>query len=242
MNFFQNLSVRTKFFSGIFLIILIFLILIFWQFSKLDSIENQLVVLQSTERSSNIIKELSEINKQEMALLLEIIQTEELGDLQQFYEEHNFTSNKINPLYDSLFYDIKVIFPDNSKAERVKIVNYLNENHSKINNVLLPYFENVNSIKKAQLEVGDLFGPNELLEINQPEENDTTETESAEIVLVEESVVSGSSRSVQLVKLYKFYKQNYIQLNNQYSEISKILRSELQLISLVLTIQQVKLK
>ncbi len=228
MDFFQNLSVRTKFFSGIFLIILIFLILIFWQFSKLDNIENQLIVLQSTERSSNIIKELSEINKQEMALILEIIQTEELGDLQQFYEEHNFTSNKINPLYDSLFNDIKIIFPDNSKAERVKIVNFLNENYSKIKNVLIPYFENVNSIKKAQLEVGDLFVPSEIIEITEPEENDTTEaeSESTEIVLIEESVVSGSSRSVQLVKLYKFYKQNYIQLNNQYTEISKILRNE----------------
>ncbi len=236
MDFFQNLSVRIKFFSGIFLIILIFLILIFWQFSKLDTIENKLAVLQSTERSSNIIKELSEINKQEMALLLEIIQTEELGDLQQFYEEHSFTSKKINTFYDSLFYDIKVIFPDNSKAERVKIVNYLNESLSKTNNVLIPYFENVNSIKKAQLEIGDHFIPDELLDISYPEENDTTltaendssETEAinTEIVLVEEGIVSGSSRSVQLSKLYRFYKQNHLQVDNQYVEINKILRNE----------------
>ena len=236
MDFFQNLSVRTKFFSGIFLIILVFLILIFWQFSKLDNIENKLVVLQSTERSASIIKELSEINKQEMALLLEIIQAEELSDLQRFYEEHNFTSKKINSFYDSLFYDIKVVFPDNSKAERVKIVNFLNESRSKINNVLIPYFENVNSIKKAQLEVGDHFIPDELIEINVPDENDTTltgqndttKTEKAilEIVQVEESIVSGSSRSVQLLKLYRFYKQNHILVNSQYTEINKILRNE----------------
>jgi len=228
MDFFQNLNVRTKLFSGIFLIILVFLVLIFWQFSTLGKIDDNLVVLDNTERSLNAIKELSEINKREMTLLLEIIQVEneeELKELGAIYMEHSLTVKKTDLLYDSLFDDIKIIFPNKSNANRIKIVDFLNTNRRTISDALIPYFENVNSIKRDQIEEGDIFLLEQLIQSPTENENDTTTSdEIAVITVADEGITEGSSRGVQLRGLYKKYKQNYLQVNTQYHEIAKVLR------------------
>jgi len=229
MDFFQNLSIKTKLFSGILLIIVIFLVLIFWQFNRLDRINHELEIVQKAGNSVNAIKQLSEINQHQMNLLLETIQSDDNDNITNAYEEYNASKNNINTLYDSLFSNIKLIFPDNSSSGRITIVNFLNENRTTINNVLDPYFENVNSIKKSQLELGDDFRQEKLATNDQDlvNEEDTTEAESEkEIIKVEESLVEGSSRSVQLNKLYIFYKQNQQQVNKKYNEITRIINEE----------------
>ena len=230
MDFFQNLNVRIKLFSGIFLIILVFLVLMFWQFSTLDKIDDNLTLLNNTERSLNSINELSEINKKEMALLLEIIQIEkkeELKDLKKIYEDHSFTTKKIHPLYDSLFNDVKIIFPKKSSANRIKIVDFLSTSQRTINDALIPYFDNVNSIKKEQIEEGDIFLIEQLIEQSSSNEDDSTASEDiAVIVPNDDGITVGSSRGVQLRGLYGKYKQNYLDVSDQYSQISKILRDE----------------
>lgn len=229
MDFFQNLSVKTKLFSGIILIILIFLVLFFWQFNRLDQINKELFIIKKAENSITAIKRLSEINRHEMAIVLELIQSTDNESIKSLYEEYTLTAQDIGTLYDSLFFNVKSIFPDNSNASRIRIVNYLNENRSSINNILIPYFENVHLLKKAQREFGDIFLPEQLKSPVQNSGNETdtvNEASSEELIQVEESMVAGSSRKVQLLKLFTFYKQNHDQINKKYADITKVMHEE----------------
>lgn len=223
MDFFQHLNIRTKLFSGILVILVLFFVMIILQFVNLGKIEDKLKIATKSEHSISAINELSEINKQQMVLLLEIIQTSEIEEQKQLYKEHTFSTKKVNPLYDSLFQNVKVIFPNNSDAGRVKLVSLLNDSRRVLNDVLVPYFDNVNSIKKAQLEVGDDFLHGDLLKIPSPD--DTTKKEEVKaIVKIDAPIIGGSSRFVQLKKLHKLYRENFLQVNTQYTEIKNIFR------------------
>ena len=223
MDFFQNVSIKTKLFSGIFLIILIFLVLIFWQFNTLDNIDTNQEILKSTESSINSVNQLAEINYEEMSRLLELIQSSEIESIESIYETHVFSIKKLTSLYDSLFQDIKVIFPDNSNMGRIKVVNYLNDSQSNFNKVLIPYFDNVSLVKLDQLKKGDIFQPEKELMVRN--NGDTIINDSIrEIIEIIPQAIIGTSRTAQLIKIHQFYKQNYSQLKLQYVEINKVLR------------------
>jgi hemerythrin-like metal-binding protein/PAS domain S-box-containing protein len=216
MDFFQNLSIRAKLFSGIFLIILIFLVLMLIQFNTVDSVEESQKMISSAEKSIQAINKLSIINLGEMRSLLEIIQADEIAAVEALAEAHALKINEIKALYDNLFLECKIVFPDATSMGRTKVVNYLNESQTNISNIN-PYFDNVYILKKEQLKKGDeLSGTVSNI-------NDTASQPEIEIILVEEENVTGISRSVQLVKLYHLYKQNHDQIIQQYSEINKAL-------------------
>ena len=62
MGILQNFSIKIKLFAGLFLIVIIFLSLLFWQFSALDKIDKNEKVIQSTNLAHLKLKELSAIN------------------------------------------------------------------------------------------------------------------------------------------------------------------------------------
>ncbi len=223
MDFFQNVSIKIKLFSGIFLVILIFLILIFWQFSTLNKIDSNQEMLKSTERSIDAVNQLAEINFEEMSRLLELIQSSEIESIESIYESHGFSVKKLTSLYDTLFQDIKLIYPDNSNMGRIKVVNYLNESQSTFNNILIPYFDNVRLVKIDQIKKGDTFAHEKEMVVGGNQ--DTTYTDpNIEIVEIIPQAIVGSSRTAQLIKIHQFYKQNYDQQKLQYVEINKVLR------------------
>lgn len=223
MEFFQNLGIRAKLFSGIFLIIIIFLVLMFFQFNNIDKIEANQRSILSAQQSIHAVNNLMEINMGEMRNLLEIIQADELSAVETFSENHALKTNNIKGLYDELFIEIKTIFPDASSMGRIKVVNYLNESQANINNILIPYFENVYLIKKEQISKGDKLIHSLSEEPGLANVGDTSKTDSEiEILKIDEQTVTGVSRSVQLTKLYRFYKQNHDQINQQYTELNKV--------------------
>ncbi len=225
MDFFQNVSIKVKLFSGIFLIILIFLVLIFWQFSTLNKIDNNQEIQHSAERSIQTINELSTINLEEMNRVLELIQSEDNENIESIYETHGFTVKKLSNLYDSLFKDIKIIFPDNSKSSRIKVVNSLNESQANLNSNLIPFFENVKIIKIDQLKKGDIFDTESLMD-KRSDIDTSVKVVDLEIVQIIPDPISGSSRSAQLSKIQQHYKQNYLKLKKQYLDIYEIISDE----------------
>ena len=223
MGILQNFSVKIKLFAGLFLIVIIFLSLLFWQFSALDKIDKNEKVIQSTNLAHLKLKELSSINLHDLRLLLEIIQSDEIRDVDNISEEHIISRKKTNLIYDSLYSKTKILFPENSDILRIKVINYLDETKATINNVLDPYFENVEKIKKNQIIEGDEFDLRMRNYENALEQNDSVEYEEDDQILVIESVdFTASNRTVQLAKIYKFYKQNFEQLDKQYKEVDRV--------------------
>lgn len=222
MKFFQNLSLRAKLFSGIFLIILIFLVLMFIQFNTVDRIEENQKIMASAEKCIQSTTQLATINFGEIRNLLEIIQADELNTVEAASENHNLKVKEIKSLYEQLYQEIKVIYPDASGMGRIKIINYLNESQANINNTLVPYFENAYVLKKEQFKKGDKLDPIRI-SADGTKSDSTGLNESPEIIRIAEQEIAGTSRSAQLIKLYRLYKQNNDQVNNQFRELNNVL-------------------
>ena len=215
MEFLQNLSLKAKLFSGIILIILIYLILMVIQFSAADQMEENQKIINSAENSLRATHKLTSINQGELHNLLEIIQSDEKGAIDDISESHASKLKELNLLYIELFKEIKIIYPVPQSMGRTKAINYLNESQANINNVLIPYFENVYLLKKDQLKMGDKLSHTESID------DTSATTEDIAIIKLEKESVAGVNRSVQLIKLYRFYKQNHDQVHLQYSELAK---------------------
>ncbi|MFN8257492.1 MAG: bacteriohemerythrin [Bacteroidales bacterium] len=232
MDFFQNINIKTKIFSGIFLIILIYLVLIFWQFSILVRIDYNQQIQKSTQESIEMVKNISTVNMGEMNRILESVQSTEIENIESIYETHGFETRNLGPIYDSLFARIKFIFPDNANLGRIKVINNLNESQTAFKNVLIPYFDNIRLIKLDQLKKGDTFEPENEMAVGT---TDSVKNSSSEIIEILPRSITGSSRSAQLSKLSQYYRQNHNQLRIQLDEIDKILREVFE--SSVFTIQ-----
>ena len=223
MGFLQNFSIRLKLFGGLSLIVIIFLTLLFWQFGTLHKIEENKNIILSTNRVHLNLKKLSAINLHDLRLVLELIQTDEIRIADNIIEEHIIERKKTNLIYDSLYHETNLLFPDKSDILRIKVINYLDETKSTINNVLNPYFKNIEKIKKEQIQLGNDF---DFSKINYNEgiiTDDSLATDSIKtIMVVESNDLTAANRRVQLIKIYKFYKQNYEQLAKQYDEIDKV--------------------
>jgi len=223
MGFLQNFSIKLKLFAGLFLIVMIFLSLLFWQFSALDNIEKNENVLQRTNQAQNNLYQLSEINHHDLRLLLELIQSDEIRITENVYNEHIVARKKIETVYDSLYKQVNILFPQKRSLLKIKVINYLDETKSKINNSLNPYFKNVAKIKKEQIEIGNEYDFSNINNNNELTVNDSTSVNEEPIIIVVESDdLTASTRNAQLIKIYKFCKQNYTQLDKQYGEVNRV--------------------
>ncbi len=220
MEFFKNLNIKIKIFSGFFLIILIFLGLIFWQFAALDKIDKNQISIEKTNQTRLTLKKLKLANLHELRRLLEIVQTENPAAIDEIVNAHIKTSAETSSLYEHLHKQVNTLYPVKSDMTRVKIINYLDETKSIINNVLLPYFENTEKIKRDQLEKGNLFRD------YQPiiSETDSLETDTIEAITTVEFIgLTASTRKAQLDKIYRFYKQNVNEVTKKINEIDRVL-------------------
>lgn len=224
MEFFKNLNIKIKLFSGFFLIILIFLFLLFWQYTALDKIDKNQTNIENTNHTRITLKKLKLINQHDLRRLLEIIQTENPVTIDEIVNFHIKTISESQLLYDSLYKQVNILYPNKKDMSRVKIINYLDETKSIIKNVLQPYFENTKKIKKDQLEKGDLFRDYSIPDISENIISDSLETDSIEaITLVEFIGLTASTRKAQLDKIYRFYKQNYEEIVKKFNEIDRVL-------------------
>jgi HAMP domain-containing protein len=217
MSFIQNLSIRAKLISGILSIILVFLVLMFIQFRTVEHIDINQKIIASAEKSLRYAHQLSMISQAEMQNLLEILQTDEISAVETFSKSHTVNQKEIQNLYIELFSEIKLIFPDAMGMERVKAVNYLNESQTNLSNVLSPYFESVVILKTEQLKKGDK------IDYRSQNRNDSASNSDVGILLIETQETFGVDRSVQLQKLFRFYKQNHEQLNVQLKELNTLI-------------------
>ncbi|MBN1252142.1 MAG: bacteriohemerythrin [Bacteroidales bacterium] len=223
MNFLQNFNIKIKLFAGLFLIAIIFIILLFWQFSALEKIESSEGIIQKTNQAHLNLQELSNINLNDIRLLMEIIQSDEIRIIDNIVEDHIISRNKTNLIYDSLYKQTNLIFPNKSNILRIKAINYLDETKSSINNVLNPYFANVEEIKKDQIQSGDEYILTHRNFEDVIAENDSIFNDSISSITVVESLdLTAYTKNVQLIKIYKFYKQNHEQLAKQYNEIDNV--------------------
>jgi hemerythrin-like metal-binding protein/PAS domain S-box-containing protein len=222
MNFFQNLSIRAKLFSGIILIIFIFMILMIFQFSIVDIIDKNQLILNNTEKAVQATNQLIAINLGEMRSLLEIIQADDLSTVEALSKTNGVKVQEIKNLYNNLFLNIKSIFPDSSNLEKTKSINYLNDTQRDIFNELFPKFQSAVLVKKEQLRKGNQLTQKEIS--NNILESDSIVPEAEkEIIVVNADDVLGVSRSVQLIKQYRLYKQNHEQIYLQLVDLNKVL-------------------
>jgi len=225
MGFLQNFSVRLKLFSSLLIVMIIFLILLFWQFSALNKIDKHKEIIQKINQAQVNIDELIETNNHDLRLLLELIQSNELVISETIIDKHIVASKKIEILYDSLYNKTNVIYTDKRDLTRIKLINYLDETNSTIQNILNPYFKNVEKIKKEEIEFGNKIDFNQIkyAKITDSNSNDSIQEDNDDpIIVVESEDLTASTRKIQLIKIYNFCKQNYIQINKQYDEINNI--------------------
>ncbi|MEN8122021.1 MAG: bacteriohemerythrin [Bacteroidota bacterium] len=224
MEFFKNLNIKIKLFSGFFLIILIFLFLLFWQFRTLDKIDNNQTNIENTNHTRITLKKLKLINLHDLRRLLEIVHTENLASIDEIVNFHIKTSSETQVLYESLYKQVNVLYSNKNDMTRVKIINYLDETKSIIKNTLQPYFENVEKIKKEQLKKGDLFRDYASPVISEEFDSDSLETDSVEAITPIEFIdLTASTRKAQLDKIYWYYKQNYEEVLKKFNEIDRVL-------------------
>ncbi len=221
MDFFNKLSIRTKIVSVIFVAILIFVILIALQFDRIVYSENQLVSLHNTERASKTVQKLAIMNKNERLLLLEMTTCDELQTVQKLFEKHAFMLDNSKAIYDSAFYYIEQIYEDKNNLALVGMVNSLQGAYSETNDFLKLYFSNAYKIKKSQLIEGDNLLNIDSVRITE----DSVQTQSA-IVPIEVNAFEGTTRSAQLVNLYRAYKRKSSEIDDDYDEILKSLHNE----------------
>jgi len=222
MGLLQNFSIKLKLFVGLLVIVVIFLSLLFLQFSVFNKIEENEKIIQSTNQAHLNLKKLSEINLHDLRLLLELIQTDEIRIAENIVEEHIIARKKTNSIYDSLYSKTDLLFPKKSNILRIKLINYLDETKDIINNTLNPYFINVEKTKKEQIQIGNEYDFSKNYN-NNILVKDSLQTDSTKnIVVVESENLTASTRGIQLRKIYKFYKDNYMQLAKQYDEIDNV--------------------
>jgi hemerythrin-like metal-binding protein/PAS domain S-box-containing protein len=223
MEFFNNLNIKIKLFAGFSLIFLIFLWLLLWQFTALDKIDKNQTVIENTNRSLKTIKRLKLISLHDLQGLLEIIRTENPAAIDEIVNGHIKVIVETQSLYDSLYRQTRILYPNKNDMTRIKIINYLDDTKSIIKNILQPYFENTEKIKKDQLEKGDLFRDYELAS----KENDSIPEDSIEAITTVEFIgLTGSTRKAQLDKIYQYYKQNHKEIAKKFKEIERV-QSEL---------------
>ncbi len=214
MNFFKNLSIRIKIFLGVLLTVLVFLALIFSQFNYLGKTKDDVIILDNIEKAKNAVQDLAMINNTEVRVMLEIISNEDQVEIKKMLDEHKSRLKKVPILYDSLFVYLRRLYPDNKSAGRVRVLNFVNGSNSKVNNVLKAYFENAYRIKQKQLVEG-----NEFNFVKQISTSDDSTNIVENIIPIKESDIQGSTRSVQMFKIFYYYKKNAKEVGVQYSEI-----------------------
>jgi len=220
MEFFKNLNIKIKIFSGFFLIILLFLWLIFWQFAALDQTDKNQINIENTNQTRITLKKLKLANLNDLRRLLEIIQTENPAAIDEIVNAHIKNTTELDVLYTNLYKQVNVLYPRKSDMTRVKIINYLDETKSITNNILIPYFKNTERIKKDQLEKGNLFRDFEPI----ISDSDSLETDLIEEITVVEFIgLTASTRKAQLDKIYKFYRQNVNEITKKINEIDRVL-------------------
>ena len=240
MEFFNNLNIKIKLFAGFLLIFLIFLWLLIWQFTALDKIDKNQLIIENANQSLKTIKRLKLINLHDLQGLLEIVQTENPAAIDEIVNRHIKVIIETQTLYDSLYRQTKGLYPNKNDMTRIKIINYLDDTKSIVKNILQPYFANTEKIKKDQLEKGNLFRDYEPTGNNA---NDSTETDSIEAITMVEFVgLSGSTRKAQLDKIYQYYKQNYEEIAKKFREIERVQTELLQEAGIDLKYQSKKIK
>jgi len=219
MEFFNNLNIKIKLFAGFSLIFLIFLWLLLWQFTALDKIDKNQAAVEHANHSLKTLKRLKLISLLDLQGLLEIIQTENPAAIDEIVNGHIKIIVETQSLYDSLYRQTGVLYPDKNDMTRIKIINYLDDTKSIIKNILQPYFENTEKIKKDQLEKGDLFRDYEITS----NENDSIPADSIEAITTVEYIgLTGSTRKAQLDKIYQYYKQNHKEIAKKFREIERV--------------------
>ncbi len=222
MNFFNKLNIKIKLFLGFLLVIIIFMSTLFWQFSTLEKIDQNLDRIKNAQHTRISVRKLRLINIYDLQRLLEIIQTENPAAINEIVNAHIKTIKETEVLYDSLNRQAQVLFPDKMDMSRIKILNYLDESKSLFKNVLHPYFDNTEKIKKDLLEKGNLFGENQFLDITK-QTKDSLQSDSIEAITTVEFIgITASTRKAQLTKIYYFYKQNLEEIIKKLDEIDKI--------------------
>lgn len=222
MNIFNNLNIKIKLFLGFLLVIIIFMATLFWQFSTLEKIDQNLDRIKNAQHTRISERKLKLISIYDLQRLLEIIQTENPASINEIVNAHIKTVKETEVLYDSLNNQVQILFPDKMDMSRIKILNYLDESKSLFKNVLHPYFENTEKIKKDLLEKGNLFGKNQFIDITK-QTKDSLQSDSIEAITSVEFIgISASTRKAQLTKIYYFYKQNLEEIIKKLDEIDKI--------------------
>lgn len=240
MEFFNNLNIKIKLFAGFFVVFLIFLWLLVWQFTALDKIDNNQITVENANHALKTLKRLKLINLHDLQGLLEIIQTENPAAINEIVNKHVKVIIETQSLYDSLYHQTNVLYPDKNDMTRIKIINYLDDTKSIIKNILQPYFENTEKIKRDQLEKGNLFRDYEQATNMGSDSSDTGSIEA--ITTVEFIGLSGSTRKAQLDKIYQYYKQNYQEIAKKFREIERVQTELLQEASIDLKYQSQKIK
>jgi len=248
MTFFKNLNIKIKLFSGFFLIILIFLFLFFWQFAILENIDRNQISIENTNHTRTTLKKLKLTNLNDLRRLLEIVQTENPPAIDEIVNYHIKSTSETQVLYDSLYIQVDIIYPEKSDMSRVKIINYLDETKSIITNVLQPYFKNTEKIKRDQLEKGDLFRDYTNTVISESILSDSLRTDSLTtdsieaITPIEFIGLTASTRKAQLEKIYQYYKQNFEEVVKKFNEIDRVLSELTQETEIDLKTQSNKIK
>ncbi len=195
---------------------------LFWQFSTPEKIDRNLEQIKNAQHTRISVRKLRLINIYDLQRLLEIIQTENPPAINEIVNAHLKTIRETEVLYDSLNKQVQVLFPDKMDMSRIKILNYLDETKSLFKNVLHPYFENTEKIKKDLLEKGNLFGENQFIDITK-QTSDSLQNDSIEAITAVEFIgITASTREAQLTKIYYFYKQNLEEVIKKLDEIDKI--------------------
>ncbi|MCF6239918.1 MAG: bacteriohemerythrin [Bacteroidales bacterium] len=218
----NKLNIKIKLFLGFLLVIIIFMSTLFWQFSVLEKIDKNLDHIKNAQHTRISVRKLRLINIYDLQRLLEIIQTENPAAINEIVNAHLKTIRETEVLYDSLDTQVQVLFPNKMDMSRIKIINYLDESKSLFKNVLHPYFENTEKIKKDLLEKGNLFGENQFIDITK-QTKDSLQSDSIEAITTVDFIgITASTRKAQLTKIYYFYKQNLEEIIKKLNEIDKI--------------------
>lgn len=225
MKFLKNLSIRTKIFSGTFLSGLVFLALIASQFNRLGNIKDDVVSLHDIQKASNTVQNLAILNSKNVGLFLELISNKNDVSTKHIFEEYNKAFKETQVLYDSLFVYLQLIYPANQNIDKVIVLNDVNGNNSKLTGSLKSYFDNAYKIKNIQLEEGDNFSYVKKAESKTILKEDSMAVPEA-IIPIKAPDVQGNTRTVQLFKLYGYYKKNSLIVDEQYREILKYLSKE----------------
>jgi len=203
---------------------LIFLVLMISQFSTIESIEGKQQIINNAGKAIDNLNRLASINHSGMQSLSELIQSEDLTAIDALLKSNRLQIKESQTLFEDLFLYTKNIFPDVSDLNRIKTINYLNDCQNNINSTLQPYFENAVLIKKEFLRSGNRLGDTNRSIVG----DSVSSTTERPIVVIDMPEIEGVTRSVQLIKLYRFYKQNTEKLNLQYADLGKILSETLQ--------------